>query len=120
MLRITLLCLACFTLPAASAQARSAQILPQGRFGGEVNEISGLIQLPLLFSWPASSIYTSFVSDSVYASLSAIPATATYDVDSRFAFYIDEQLVSVESTTLRQTSIFWNATDLGAGICLQQ
>ena len=118
MLWITMICLACLNLPAAFAQSSSPQILPQGRFGGKVDVSTGLIQLPVLFSWPASSIYASFVSDSVYASLSAIPATATYDVNSRFAFFVDEQQVGVESTTLRQTSIRWNATGLGAGALL--
>ena len=97
------------------AQARVTQVVTQGRFGGDVNGSTGLGTLPLLFSWPASSVYASFVSDSVSISLSALPATMTYDVDSRFAFYLDDELMAVETTFPRHTSLRWNASGLGEG-----
>ena len=77
--------------------------------------MTGLAELPLLFSWPASSVHTTFTGDSISATLSALPATATYDVSSRFAFRVDEELKGEETTTIGHTVIRWHATGLGSG-----
>lgn len=110
-------CLACIVL-VVCAQSRytfgSAQLLTQGRFDGKY-DMTGLAELPLLFSWPASSVHTSFTGDSISATLSSLPATATYDVSSRFAFRVDEELKGEETTTIGHTVIRWHATGLGSG-----
>ena len=100
---------------AVSAGNASAQILVQGRFGGITRQVTGVHDMPLLFSWPASCVHTSFMSGSVHATLSALPATAMYDVNSRFAFFVDQRFMGFETTGLRQTTISWSASDLGPG-----
>ena len=120
-LTVASICLCCivwvvYAHPSSTPGTGSAQLLTQGRFGGAVDEITGLAALPLLFSWPASSVHTSFTGDTISATLSAIPATAVYDVSSRFRFYVDDQLTGVESTSTNNTVIRWEATDLGPGV----
>ena len=56
----------------AAACVSAQQVLLQGRFGGEISEQSGLGTTPLMFTWPASSIYASFEGASVNATISAI------------------------------------------------
>ncbi|KAL3145660.1 hypothetical protein ABBQ32_003197 [Trebouxia sp. C0010 RCD-2024] len=117
---VALVCLCCFlwvvyAQPSSRPGTGSAQLLTQGRFGGAVDEMTGLAGLPLLFSWPASSLHTSFTGTTISATLSALPATAFYDVSSRFRFYVDEQQTSAESTDIGNTVIRWKATGLGPG-----
>lgn len=118
---VALVCLCCFlwvvyAQPSSRPGTGSAQLLTQGRFGGAVDEMTGLAGLPLLFSWPASSLHTSFTGTTISATLSALPATAFYDVSSRFRFYVDEQQTSAESTDIGNTVIRWKATGLGPGV----
>ena len=113
------LVLFCLSLAASRSRltyAQSAQLLLQGRFGGYTNEQTGLATLPVLFSWPASSVFTTFTGDSVNATLTALPPTDYYDAYSRFAFYVDERQVAIESTTPAQLVINWSSTGLGSGM----
>ena len=111
----------CLSLAASRSRltyAQSAQLLLQGRFGGYTNEQTGLATLPVLFSWPASSVFTTFTGGSVNATLTALPPTDSYNAYSRFAFYVDEQQVAIESTTPTQLVINWSSTGLGSGMSL--
>ncbi|KAL3151056.1 hypothetical protein ABBQ38_012926 [Trebouxia sp. C0009 RCD-2024] len=115
------ICLCCivwvvYAQPSSRPCTGSAQLLTQGRFGTAVYETTGLAGLPLLFSWPASSVHTSFTGNTISATLSALPATAFYDVSSRFSFFVDEQQTGVESTGIENTVIRWDATGLGPGV----
>lgn len=105
-----LLCILC-----AHAQT-SPQLLLQGRFGGDVNEQTGLGSLPLIFSWPASSVYASFESDSINATLTALPPSVASSQYTRFSFYVDQQEVAVETTNPNSTSISWGMSGLGSGM----
>ena len=109
----------CLSLAACSSRltsAQSVQLLLQGRFAGNINEQTGLATLPVTFSWPASSVFTTFTGDSVHATLTALPPADNYNAYSRFAFYVDEQQVATESTTPTQLVINWSSTGLGSGI----
>ena len=87
----------------------------QGRFAGDVNEQTGFGSLPLLFSWPASSISTSFVSTSVNVTITAVPANLIISSYNRFAIYVDGQQVAIESTDPNNTVISWSAAGLSSG-----
>ena len=109
----------CLSLAASRSRltyAQSAQLLLQGRFGGYTNEQTGLATLPVTFSWPASSVFTTFTGDSVNATMTTLPPTDYVDAYSRFAFYVDEQQVAIESTTPTQLVINWSSTGLGSGM----
>ena len=95
--------------------AQPAQLLLQGRFGGDVNEATGLGVAPVLFSWPASSVYTSFNGSGINATLSALPPSRTYDAYSRFVFYVDGAQVGTATTTPDATVAHWSVSDLSAG-----
>ena len=110
-----LACLSVGLFGADTTAAQSAQLLLQGRFEGAIDAQNGLGTLPLLFSWPASSVIVTFVSDSIHASLSALPATTTHSEYSRFVFYVDGKEQAVQSTTPNATSIDWTARRLGPG-----
>ncbi len=110
-LAVAVLCLLCTSL--ASAQSEP-QLLLQGRFGGSVDENADLGTLPLMFSWPSSSVYLTFHNSSkISATISALtPTHASAGYYTRFAFYLDQQQISVESTNPDNTVIYWNATGL--------
>ena len=95
----------------------SAQnVLLQGRFGGETSEQTGLGLPPLTFSWPASSVYTSFEGSSVNATLSALEPEGTISSQyTRFVFFLDQQQVALEVTTPNNTTINWGAANLSNG-----
>ena len=95
--------------------AQPAQLLLQGRFEGDVDLQTGLATLPLLFSWPASSVHATFTGSSVNATLSALAPAVNYNAYSRFAFFIDQQQVAIESTTPSQMTVTWSAAGLGPG-----
>lgn len=100
----------CLLLALSVASQSSPQLLLQGRFGGDVDEGTGLGSLPVLFSWPASSVYVTFDSTSINATLAALPPlNATY---GRYAFYLDQTLTSVETITPNNTSIRWGRDGL--------
>lgn len=110
------LCFLGFGLSLTVAQSGSAQVIPSGRFQGTIDGSTGLAQLPLLFSWPASSVYATFVGDSITATLSTLPPTTIYDAYSRFAFYVDQQLIAIETSSPGTTGINWSTTGLGSGM----
>ena len=112
----TVLILVCGLLHfALNVLAQPAQLLLQGRFGGDVNEATGLGVAPVLFSWPAGSVYTSFNGSGVNATLSALPPSPTYDAYSRFVFYVDGAQVGTATTTPNATVAHWSVRDLSAG-----
>ena len=98
----------------ASAFAQSPELLLQGRFGGAASEQSGFASLPVLFSWPSSSVYVTFNSTSITATLTALssPATALF---GRYGFYVDQRQVAVETITPNSTQIQWGLVRLGPG-----
>ena len=99
-----------------SAQSQSGpQVLLQGRFDGDIDQQTGLGSPPLTFSWPASSIYASFMGSAVNATLTTLTPSVASSVYTRFAFYLDQQQVAVETTNPNNTSINWGATGLGNG-----
>ena len=111
-----LLCFLGFSLSPIAAQSGSAQVIPSGRFQGTIDDSTGLAQLPLLFSWPASRVYATFVGDSITATLSTLPPSTIYDAYSRFAFYVDQQLIAIETSSPGATGITWSTTGLGSGM----
>ena len=98
-----------------SAQS-SPELLLQGRFGGDVDENTGLGSLPVIFSWPASSVYVTFNSTTINATLSALPPTNTSSQYGRYAFYLDQSEDSVESMTPNATIIRWGKAGLRSGL----
>ena len=103
----------CLLLALGVASQSSPQLLLQGRFGGDVDEDTGLGSLPVLFSWPASSVYVTFNSTSINATLAALPPlNATF---GRYAFYLDQTQTSVETITPNNTSILWGRSGLRSG-----
>lgn len=97
----------------ASAQSEP-QLLLQGRFGGSVDNHADLGTLPLVFSWPSSSVFVTFNGSSeIRATIFAsTPTTASAGYYTRFVFYLDQKQISVESTTADSPAINWNATGL--------
>ena len=103
----------CLLLALGVASQSSPQLLLQGRFGGDVDEDTGLGSLPVLFSWPASSVYITFDSTSINATLAALPPlNETY---GRYAFYLDQTQASVETITPNNTNILWGRDGLSPG-----
>lgn len=105
----------CAALLYAYACVSAQQVLLQGRFGGDVNEQTGLGTTPLVFSWPASSIYASFEGVSINATLTALEPAVDSSQYTRFVFYVDQQEVALEQTSPEETMINWGATALGSG-----
>ena len=100
-------------LGVASQPSQDPQLLLQGRFGGDIDEDTGIGSLPVLFSWPASSVFLTFNSTSINATLAALPPlNATY---GRYAFYLDQTQASVETMTPNNTSIRWGRSGLISG-----
>ena len=89
------------------------QILLQGRFGSENGQSDA--KLPVLFSWPSSSVYVNFDSDSVNATLSAVTPTVSFSGYNRFSFKVDQVKQDIETHDLNNTIITWNAAGLGSG-----
>lgn len=103
----------CLLLALGVVSQSSPQLLLQGRFGGDVDEDTGLGSLPVLFSWPASSVFLTFNSTSINATLAALPPlNATF---GRYAFYLDQTQASVETITPNDTSIRWGRSGLSTG-----
>ena len=111
------LCAATCLLLAVGVSAQSSpQLLLQGRFGGDIDEDTGLGSVPVTFSWPASSVYVTFNSTSINATLSALPPTNTSSQYARFAFYLDQTEAAVETMTPNDTTIRWGMTGLRSGL----
>ena len=89
------------------------QILLQGRFGSSNDQ--SYAKLPVLFSWPSSSVYVSFDSDSINATLSAVTPTVSFSGYNRFSFKVDQLEQDIETQDLNNTVITWNASGLGVG-----
>ena len=100
-------------VPCMSAQV--VEVLLQGRFEGEINEQTGLATLPVLFSWPASTVYASFVGNAINATLIALPPTSVQDASARFAFRVDLLQTTVESVSATDNTIHWSADGFGPG-----
>ena len=96
------------------SSAQPIQVLLQGRFAADIDQ-TGFANLPVLFSWPASSIFASFVGDSVNATVSALPPPQTSNALVRFAFYVDQRQISVEATNSTSLDILWGTSGLGPG-----
>ena len=109
------MCRAVLLFIVSTACVSAQQVLLQGRFGGNINEQSGLGSPPLIFSWPASSIYASFEGASVNATLSALEPAVDSSQYARFVFFLDQQQVALEATDPNNTVINWGATNLGNG-----
>ena len=89
----------------------------QGRFGGNVSDQRGIGSPPLVFSWPASSVYASFQGSSVNATISALePVGAISSQYSHFVFFLDQQQEALEITTPNNTVINWGAVNIANGI----
>lgn len=100
----------------ATASAQSTpELLLQGRFGGMVNEQTAIGSVPVLFSWPASSVYVSFDSDFVAVMLTNVEPTVASSAYNRFAFFIDQQQVAVESSSPQNMVINWSMSGLSTG-----
>ena len=92
----------------------SLQLLLQGRF--VVNDEQSLVvALPILLSWPASSVSVTFDSDTISATLSAVKPTVGVSGYNRFSFIIDKNGQDIETQDLNRTVTKWSATGLGAG-----
>lgn len=100
----------------ACACVSAQEVLLQGRFGGNLNDQTGTGSPPLVFSWPASSVYASFQGSSVNATISALePAGAVSSQYTRFVFFLDQQQDALEITTPNNTVIHWGAVNLANG-----
>lgn len=97
-----------------SAQS-SPELLLQGRFGGAINSQTGLGSLPLLFSWPSSSVYTTFIGTSVNVTIVGAAPTTDSAGYNRFAFFVDQTQVAIESSTPSNLTIQWEMSGLSAG-----
>lgn len=105
-------CLLLAVCVSAQSPPQDPQLLLQGRFGGDSDESTGLGSLPLVFSWPASSVRVTFDGPSINATLSALPPlNTTY---GRFAFYLDNT-TSVETITPNDTTVTWGRSGLSSG-----
>ena len=102
------------TLKLTSAQTSSPQLLLQGRFGSD-NEQSYADSLPVLFSWPSSSVFVTFDSSEIYATLSAVAPTTSVSGYNRFTFSVDQVQQAVLSQDLDNTVINWNMSGLSTG-----
>ena len=103
----------CWLLAACVSAQESPRLLLQGRFGGNVSEATGLGSPPLIFSWPASSVYAAFEGDSVNATLTALPPTLPSS--GRYAFYLDQAEISVETISPTKSRIDWGLLGLRFG-----
>lgn len=106
---VAALCMRCVATQSAP------ELLLQGRFGGDVNEQTGLGSLPVVFSWPASSVHATFQSSSVNVTLTNVAPSVASSAYNRFAFFIDQDQVAVESTDPQTPVISWGTSGLGAG-----
>ena len=110
LLKTGLLAATCLLFAVCASAQSSPQLLLQGRFGGDVDKDTGLGSLPMVFSWPASSVYVTFNSTSINAIISALKG-GSY---GRYAFYLD-QTRSVETITPDDTRIRWGRSGLRSG-----
>ncbi len=101
------------TLHTITPALSSPQILLQGRFGSD--NAQSYAKLPVLFSWPSSSVYVTFGGDSVNATLSAVTPTVSFSGYNRFSFKVDQLEQDIETQDLNNTVITWNAAGLGSG-----
>lgn len=97
----------------AAAQP-APELLLQGRFGGKVDEQTRLSSLPVVFSWAASSVYTTFISSSVNVTLTNVVPSVASSAYNRFVFSIDQYPVAVESTGPQIPVISWSTSGLGS------
>ena len=103
-------CLALSLFALCCSAQSGPQVLLQGRFDGNVNHQTGLGSPPLTFSWPASSVYATFQGTAVNATLTALAPTVASSQYSRFAFFVDQVEVAVETTNPNSTTIKWGAS----------
>ena len=110
-LHFSLLCATVTSVLAASTT--SPQLLLQGRFG-DVNGLQTAKSLPVLFSWPSSSVFLTFQSSSINITLTALQSTVQYSSYNRFTFWLDSKLVAIQTSDPNNTSINWSATGLSS------
>lgn len=116
-LSLPTLTLLCVISAAGLISAQSTpELLLQGRFGGAVNSQTGFGSLPLVFSWPASSVYATFTGTSVSVSLVGMAPSTDSAGYNRFAFYVDQTEVAIESSTPSNLTINWTMSGLAAGM----
>ncbi|DBA91450.1 TPA: hypothetical protein ACH3X1_003088 [Trebouxia sp. C0004] len=101
------------TLHAVTPALSSPQILLQGRFSSDNDQSRS--KLPILFSWPSSSVYVTFESDSINATLSAVTPTVSFSGYNRFSFKVDQTEQDIETHDLSKTVLYWSAAGLGSG-----
>lgn len=102
----------CLVLLTSCSAQTTPSLLLQGRFEGSVDPYTGLGSPPLVFSWPSSSVYATFQGPSINATLTTLAPSVASSQYTRFAFYLDQQLVAVESTNPNNTSIHWGESNL--------
>ena len=98
-----------------SSGAQTPQLLLQGRVASDYDS-NFADTLPVLLSWPASSVYVTFNSDAISVQLSALPVSDSISVYNRFYFSVDQGDPDIETTDTDTTVISWNATGLNSGI----
>lgn len=111
---LTLLALCCCAALGRGQSSAAFQVLLQGRFDGDNQQLQ-YGSLPVIFSWPSSSVFVSFLGTAVNVTLAALPATVAYSENNRFRFEIDGEIAATESTDLDDTSIEWGASGLTPG-----
>ena len=110
-LHFLLLCASVTSVLAASTT--TPQLLLQGRFGN-VKGLQTAKSLPVLFSWPSSSVFLTFQSSSINITLTALQPTVQYSSYNRFTFWLDSKEVAIQTSDPNNTSINWSATGLSS------
>lgn len=110
-LHFLLLCATVTSVLAASTT--TPQLLLQGRFGN-VKGLQTAKSLPVLFSWPSSSVILTFQSSSINITLTALQSTVQYSSYNRFTFWLDSKQVAIQTSDPNNTSINWSATGLSS------
>lgn len=113
---IALLTFLSCTLQCLAAPSSVPQLLLQGRFGGANGFAASAESLPVLFSWPSSSVFVTFRSTSVNVTLTALPPSIAYSGYNRFTIQIDQQVLATESQDLNNTVIQWSVDGLSQGV----
>lgn len=101
--------------PVPCKALQAALVAVQGRCGGTIDPSTGLGKLPLLLSWPASSLYLTFTGDSINGTLTAMPPAVTSSAQNRLVFYINDRQVAIRSTSPDDLVIRWSMAGLGSG-----
>lgn len=112
---VVMLCIGMIWLTVINTLTLQSAPALQGRFGGHLDSRTGLGVLPLVFSWPASSVFLTFTGDLVNATFTALPNTAISAAYNQLVFYVDHNQLDSRSTSPANTKIAWGAAGLGPG-----